>query len=426
MTTRSSPGSATGTWKGTSYDPSTGKTSDNWGPFYYSLTWVNSVTHGDNVPGWRQKLREGSDATTSLTGTRISARFTPGEAIGYWKQSFGGYTYRSLGTCGLSPQLPSGNPGTLSYSKADAEALGKFNRRIREKRTAFEGGVFLGELGQTLSMIRRPARGLRTLTDEFLHAARRVRALGLRGAVRNARLLPSEVAEQLADLWLEAQFGWRPLMSDVEGACEALRLISNGQSLHTGRISAKGAEDSNVAETHTPITSPSGFRLEDSMREVAHCEVIYRGAIRVKARDPRTMDAALVGFDLSSFLPTAWELIPYSFLIDYFTNVGEIVTGWSNLFTELSWCNRTVRRQYKRENVVRLSGAPMPAWMDSNVMVAPAKFVCEKSHVLREKYTGTTVPSFTFRIPSFGSLKWLNIAALVLSRNADRKWVYGD
>jgi hypothetical protein len=138
--------------------------------------------------------------------------------------------------------------------------------------------------------------------------------------------------------------------------------------------------------------------------------------------------AELLGYDPASFLPTVWELIPYSFLIDYFTNIGEIIEGWSSLLTRLAWCNRTVRRSYVRTLSSHADLSSIQKFNPSvnSVSFVPSEGVITKSHVLREKFEGTRVPDFVLKVPGMGSLKWLNIAALIAGRNGDRKWVYGD
>jgi hypothetical protein len=151
--------------------------------------------------------------------------------------------------------------------------------------------------------------------------------------------------------------------------------------------------------------------------------VIYRGAVRVEARDPRVMDPALFGFDLQSFLPTVWELVPYSFLIDYFSNISDVVLGWSHLFTKLAWSNRTVRQWIE----VTSRSYDHPGWQGYapySATYVPATFVGTKTSVSRRAYSGTFVPEVTLKVPSLGSLRWLNIAALVASRKSDRSWRY--
>jgi hypothetical protein len=132
------------------------------------------------------------------------------------------------------------------------------------------------------------------------------------------------------------------------------------------------------------------------------------------------MDAALFGFSPEQFLPTAWELVPYSFLIDYFTNIGDIIAGWSSLLVPLKWANKTTRKTNEVTRVA-MSDKSLTANFQSGT---PAIVVGRNTYVVRAKYSGTTVPDFDLRVPSLGSQRWLNIAALIASRKSDRSWVF--
>lgn len=390
------------------------------------LKWTDTVTYGDNIPGWRQALRDGRDATTSLTGNLTRVRIKPGSLVFRVPVSGVGFTQRQevTGLLQIPVSIPAGNPSSIDTSRADAEALGKFAKKILATKTALQGGVVVGELRQTLSMIRNPARGLRRLVDVWKDAAQEIRA-----ARRLAGVLSSQhrsaVAKNLADAWLEYSFGWRPLLSDIRAGSDALNKYVVGQSLETRRLTSSASTTGNPVETSGQNTDGIA-RWVYRIVTVDHSQVIYRGALRMEARDPMHMDPALFGFTPSQFLPTAWELLPYSFLIDYFVNIDDVINGWSTLFTELAWCNRTVRNHIRRD---------YRGWSDdkialqqhgqsSGVTVVPCEVVIEKASVARAKYTGTYVPDLTFTIPGLGSKKWLNIAALIASRGNDRRWSY--
>jgi hypothetical protein len=234
----------------------------------------------------------------------------------------------------------------------------------------------------------------------------------------------SQIAQNLADAWLEAQFGWRPFLSDVKGGYEALQEFKRKRGIQTCRVTGTAKD----IPTESILESPEGFTIGNTSwktqsRVVGTVSVIYRGAMRVEAKDPHEMDPELIGFDLASFVPTVWELIPYSFLIDYFTNVGDVIRGYSQMGIRLAWCNFTSRRTYTRTS---WSEGNPPSGNVTSVAFAPAKFVGTKTHVSRQVHMGTIVPDLSFEIPGNWSLKWLNIAALVVSRNSDRKWVYGN
>jgi hypothetical protein len=427
MTTRSSPDSV--------YGSSSSKVTYNNGTSEVQSTsvstakWINTVTYGDNLRDWRDLLQRGDDATTSLSGTRVDARFTPG----YLKVSqpktgnaFGINFYEVSGTHLVNFVVPSGDPSTIDSAKADNLALGKFARRITDINNAIKGGIVLGELAQTLHTIRNPARGLRRLVDDWGYTAKRIRASRTSG-VRSLPYRIKTIRENLADAWLEAQYGWRPLMSDIQAGFLALHQYKLGQVGKTKRITAHGTTEANSQET-TDGNGESIAIWRVGTVSVEHCEVIYRGAMRLEARDPRTLDSEHLGFNLGSFIPTAWELAPWSFLIDYFSNIGDVVNGWSTLFTRLAWCNRTVRKERRVTSVSRSSIELVRKTFPlvTGVAIAPAKSVFSKRSISRAKYTGTYVPGLVLEVPGFGSLKWLNIAALIAAQKGDRNWSFGD
>jgi hypothetical protein len=390
------------------------------GPTANKLSWTDSVTYGENIPGWRENLRKGLSATTSMTGSLVEIRYTPGLlSASVPKIGTGTHIYKVevVGGLRIGEAIPGSDPSGLSESESNAKALGKFVQRMYEVQHAFQGGVFLGELRQTLQTIRNPAQGLRRAVDDWGYTARRLR--------RNSRAIPvayrkKKLRENLADAWLEVQYGWRPLLNDIAQGSKALERYKSGQGLDLRRITAKAQVEGNPSSSQTSQTQNGLAVWVTTERTVSRVTVIYRGAMRVDARDPRTMDPALLGFDLASWVPTAWELVPYSFLVDYFSNVGEVILGWSSLGTRMAWCNRTARKEYEYTTG---TNPAIPAGVSLETYV-PAKFFCSKRVVSRAKYEGLLVPDLTFEIPGSGSLKWLNIAALIASRKADRKWSF--
>lgn len=382
-----------------------------------NLTWTDSVTFGDNVADWKECLRTGRPATTSMNGTKKEIHVTSGSVRFDWPNQ-PSFDVEIGGRQRLAHTFPSGNPALVDVTNADGIALGKFHQKLSLINTAIQGGVVIGELRQTLQLIRNPALGLRRLVSDQAEVLRRIRA--------QRRLLPiglhkQKVAENLADAWLELQFGWRPLLSDIKNGAQALHRYNRGNSVTTRRITAvetRRRELSNNAYQQAESFAGWGIRSV----EMEHHQVIYRGAVRVEAQDPKVFDPALLGFNPGSFVPTAWELIPYSFLIDYFSNIGGIIYGLSNLGTELAWCNRTVRRSLeKTETAFRW---PLTWATGVSISGTYATCVSKSSTVERAAFNGNTIPGVAFKIPGFGSLKWLNIAALVASRRADRTWSF--
>jgi hypothetical protein len=382
--------------------------------FYpHQATWTDTVTHGDSLPDWRQALKEGRDASTSLSGSRSQVGVISAN-LKFISNFFNSYILvQGAHFCNVAP--PAGDPDALSSANTEALALGKFAQKVNQIEGTLQGGVVLGELRQTLQMLRSPAQGLRRLVDDQRGILARIRAQRRLGSII---LHKRKIAENLADAWLELQYGWRPFLSDVKAACEALDIYTTGQSVVTRRVTA--VETTNEIGTRSVSTQGESIALVDTYSQSNnHIQVIFRGALRVEAHHPGSMDARLLGFRPKDFLPTAWELIPYSFLVDYFSNIGGIIYGMSNLGTRLSWCNRTTRR-----SIEALRGTLPHPQGGVTVTGNYARIIAVKTTIQRVKYTGHGVPPLAFRIPSFRSLKWLNIAALVASRKSDRTWSF--
>jgi hypothetical protein len=241
------------------------------------VSWVNSVTFGENLKGWRQLLRNGENATTSLDGVLGAVRYKSGRM--QWSSPVGVERQALLsGGCGLSASLPS-DPGSLNVSSADTEALGKFASKLVDVRSAVQGGVVLGELGQTLRMIRHPAQGLRRLVTDWHTEARLIRQGRTVGSLASRM---RRVAQNLGDAWLEHAFGWKPLLSDIDGACKALAESNVGRPLLTKRITAKVTTNLSVADT-TAIYGGGLAFWRARQRTTGTVMVIYRGAVRLEA-----------------------------------------------------------------------------------------------------------------------------------------------
>lgn len=366
---------------------------------------TDSRTDSGPVPGYKLLIASGSNATSFLTGTRTTLEQNQGLiAFGQrltsnpnasWDWSF---AYGNITRIGAF----AGPLGSIS-SSASNEAKRRFIQACVQAQSALDGSTFLGELREALHMVRNPARSLRTGVDNYFETLRRRR----RGNSRQKKKI-------LQDTWLEYQFGWRPLINDISAGSEALsRLIHRRTPFQM--VTAKGS-----ASTDFPTPTQnygSGFLIiPRNCIEKEESVVIYRGVVNLDVTKGISMTAQNLGFRWDTFVPTLWELIPYSFLVDYFTNIGDIIQSWSYAASNLRWHSRT-------DLVIRskelMTG--QPSWTGGNGhehewIIVPHKAKTELRSVIRTPVGGSLIPTMEFSLPSKDSLKWLNLAALATSR----------
>lgn len=134
--------------------------------------------------------------------------------------------------------------------------------------------------------------------------------------------------------WLELQYGWKPLVSDVYGACKAL---SKRDDTGDWRVTAIGKahrerEWNRTLKAH--VSGPS-LNLDAHTMSVTSWQGAY---VRIDAIPGNPFLGVLSSLGVTNPLEVAWELVPYSFVVDWFLPVGDWVRS---LDAGLGYCNET-------------------------------------------------------------------------------------
>jgi hypothetical protein len=212
--------------------------------------------------------------------------------------------------------------------------------RNRLKAMKVDLGVAFAERKQTTRMlddtIRRIVRSVRNLQrGNFRNAAR---ALGIVKDPGRPR------GSNWTNHWLQLQYGWKPLLSDVYGSCDAL----SKRELSDWRVTAKAQR--NDTDTWKAGTTPQGVSYPtsnfDAWSGVARRQ---RGVfVRIDAIPQNDLTMSLASLGVTNPLLVAWELMPYSFVVDWALPVGawlsslDALLGYGNAWTSTTTYNRTV------------------------------------------------------------------------------------
>jgi hypothetical protein len=139
------------------------------------------------------------------------------------------------------------------------------------------------------------------------------------GSVKRVDLDVGRVTSPLktvAENWLALQYGWKPLLSDIHGALEALSryLVQEPEVVRTAR--GKGY-DRIVSSLDN--TMGGNFVQKTGVMKVTtitHCTI----GIRYTVDSGLRAFAAQTGF--TNPINLAWEVLPYSFVVDWFFPLG--------------------------------------------------------------------------------------------------------
>ncbi len=380
----------------------------------YSWTDLRS---GGELPKWRAFVKSGRNATNSYTANYL--RFEPG--TGLYNMTFenivGVKKYHittMIQGWPFNGFVGTADAGGISVpSNLDSDARLKFLSKVRNARTAFQSGTFFGELAETVAMLKSPVHALRHSLDAYHRTvSKRVRSIydvkRLREAPRKAQ---KAISRAVQDTYLEWRFGALPLMGDAQDAWSLL-----DADPHRVRDAFSAQSSSRAGRsTETLSASRSPLLIEAQAVRVTEVSIRYKGALDTQSGSIPSF-AEQLGVLPSNFAPTVWNLIPYSFLVDYFSSIGQVIDALSLGTQYLAWGCRTTRRSYTKQLIDRTSFPTMVG--DGHVTSSDAQapnMVWEAVALDRIPISAVSagVEDIHIKVPGIGNpWKWLNVAAL--------------
>lgn len=356
------------------------------------------VKQGSLLPNWRELSKAGLDCTTLYTLEAIhrnsSAVTIKGSVV------IGGVTKHESIRNPLYYPPDSWSDLTNTVAEATSAASQQFFKRLRASQREFAGPTFVAELADTIRMLKRPASSLRDFTISWAERHRSLRRKPLKG---------SELRKALAGAYLEWRFGVAPLLSDTADAARAIAAATEKI-----RRTSVSAHSNRTVTTKTGATSysPGGYfppadieYYNDDVVDV-RIKALLRAEVNQPPKDHFLALKETMGFNFSEFVPALWEMIPYSFIVDYFTNVGDILSAYTTSTAGLQWYSRstkTVSSAVVRGTTRELLTPPYhyPSQSMGEVKSKRVRF---------SRARAITYPVLTFNIPKIGQVA--NLAGL--------------
>lgn len=373
------------------------------------------------VHEYKRLIKDHVSATTILEGsiTQIVRSVTRGSWSGIYRgianyayvdkpytvKFYGSPVYTRINDYTIPP------PGSISTDTAEREASKKFYRKVKATQQSMSGLVFVGELRQTLKMLRNPAEALFFSTKvDYLQKLAGQKARDPRKWVRGIR-----------GTFLEAFFGWLPLASDISGAAEALERLPFDPE--TARLITAVGKDT---ETVSRDVWSHFDGLRSSWKYKRHVylqkKVKYRGLYLrerngFKEVSKLSQTAQEFGFVLSEFVPTLWELLPWSFLVDYWSNIGDVLEMSFVNMESVRWCNRTEINDsvvFTTSNLDIEATRNMNTWAGhtfTGASIGDDSVLLVKRRSFQRVQAFPQVPRLALEVPG-SKMKWLAMGAL--------------
>lgn len=261
------------------------------------------------------------------------------------------------------------------------------NQAIADARAAaFDALTFMAEAGQTVALLAQTYRRFNRLTSVIA-----------REAVRAAKN-PRQYHRMFSRLWLEGRFGWLPMVYDAEDLLKAILSQVKPGDIVRGRSRLETTLDlSNVY-----VTPQAGGTSQKVYTDTLKGTRTYRGKAYAEVTDS---SQAKFGFDP---LVTTWEKIPYSFVVDYFIDIGtfvQAVTPFSG--ANLLGAMTSIKDEYELKQLIE------PSWPDYPWSGSYSPFVTTQKVTSYSR--GPYVVSLPSLSPRLNLSRWVDLVALMFS-----------
>ena len=251
----------------------------------------------------------------------------------YWNYAHPEYNYlydHSYGVLGTSVTRFSAVATTSNWftpkelEGVNQKAIQKLLANIKDQKVNLV--QMYAERAQTADMFAKTAERIATSfmairKGEFKRAAT---ALGLPGLPQrkqkrmNKRYRQSQTSS-LSGNWLELQYGWQPLLEDCYGTAELIAQKQEREFVTVSRGSSSLKRKSTWKDTQNLYPTQILSRTDTLSYQV-------RYGVYYTTLDDTVKTMSQIG--LLNPATIAWELLPYSFVVDWFIPFGNYVNSW--------------------------------------------------------------------------------------------------
>lgn len=325
-------------WAGTPSDPwkVTGTTNygasfDNW--------WVHEM-HDVESPNWKELWRHGIATVNPMEHCSV-----------FYFRNTGNYLMKRVNRSSTQPYYYTGHQNSGTNVIGDSYASNSWNypsqpsiddsiiaEAIQEawSKVSLQDTMALAtaaELSKTLDFLLSTMRKV----WKIYRSVRKLDVLGVAASVSNLTKkqissITKTSVKEVANAYMEARYALRPLMYDIRNTMEA---VADKVPAKYTTFRAYKADIAEVTDSNFLLREVTGdYRMTGTS--------VANRSLEVRAGVLTMVEAfnAFARWGCGDILQTAWELVPFSFIVDWFFQVGKLISSWApkiGLRTLASW-----------------------------------------------------------------------------------------
>lgn len=236
----------------------------------------------------------------------------------------------------ISFMLDSGKPNRMPVNNSiDYPSINVTDLITQAKARAIanidpSGGNYaedVGEMGQTIRFLKSPFKNLRDVAFDFKRD-RKKRFKRTYSRNRKGFSASSRMANATADTWLQYRFAVRPLIRSIAELYVVMLIPKPTQFL---RRTSRGfdADAGSTEDMNRPNSDGQRFFSFETDSDInVRAYILYEDSDFIQ--DWRQT----YGFRNKDLAKTAWDLIPFSFMLDRVLNVGTAISAFANISDE--------------------------------------------------------------------------------------------
>lgn len=329
--------------------------------------------------------------------------FTDWDGPNNWREYFGSPLALPLDHFGLS-ELPFRTPE--SYSMNEAGMLEVLDEKINAMSKMSLRRLYTKIKNQKVDLFTELSQAALTgklIADLATRLAKSILALK-KGHVTTAfKTLFPKTSKELANDYLAYQYGIKPLIADIQGGAEQLAefILKAAPLKVNGHATLKLKGENSFDETTFSVPQLGGD-FSHSVEEWYDIRIKY--GVEYSVDDQLLRSASQLGF--TSPANTIWELVPFSFVVDWFAPIGDFLnnlTALKGLIVKTCYKTHFIRRRVTYTLFKPTAGGPISGGGHSGNDVSgtwgPYTWVLEQYWVKREVIPLPDLPKPSWKSP---------------------------